>query len=161
VANPKVLWKASELREGERPYAQRLNPSSHFMGTPMSRRAGLQRANVSMVRLPPGKESFAYHAHLLEEEWAFILSGAGVAEIDGAEHEVGPGDFLGFAAPNVPHLLRNRSAEDLVYLMGGESHPLDVVEFPHLGKRCVLVSTPEGTVFHELGPGSKPFGRSS
>jgi uncharacterized cupin superfamily protein len=161
MANAKVLWKADELRDAAREYAQRLNPGSRMRGTPLSRLAGLQRVNVSMARVPPGKDSFAYHAHLLEEEWAFVLSGAGIAEIDGAEHEIGPGDFLGFPAPNVPHLLKNRSAEDLVYLMGGESHPVDVVDYPHLGKRYVLVATPEGTVFHELGPGSKPFGRAS
>ena len=160
MASPKVLWKASELREREHPYEQRLNPESRLEGTPLSRLAGLERVQVSMARVPPGKDSFAYHAHLLEEEWAFIISGKGIAEIDGAEHEVGAGDFLGFSAPNVPHLLKNRSGEDLVYLMGGEPHPVDVVDFPRLGKRYVLVSGADGTTFHELGPGSKPFGRA-
>jgi uncharacterized cupin superfamily protein len=160
MASPKVLWKASELRERELPYEQRLNPNSRLQGTSLSRLAGLERVQVSMARVPPGKDSFAYHAHLLEEEWAFVVSGTGIAEIDGVEHEIGPGDFLGFPAPNVPHLLENRSGEDLVYLMGGESHPVDVVEFPRLGKRYALVSTPDGTTFHELGPGSKPFGRA-
>ena len=51
--------------------------------------------------LPPGKDSFAYHAHLIEEEWVYIISGTGVAEIDGEETTVGPGDFMGFATPGV------------------------------------------------------------
>ena len=45
-----------------------------------------------------------------------------VAEIDGGEHEVGPGDFMGFPTPSLGHHLRNPFDEDLVYLMGGERH---------------------------------------
>ncbi|HEX7671256.1 MAG TPA: cupin domain-containing protein, partial [Polyangiaceae bacterium] len=126
----KALWKAGEIRDQAHAYQQRLNPTSSFLGTGLSRLAGMERTNVSLARIPPGKDSFAYHAHLLDEEWCYIVSGRGVAEIDGAEHEVGPGDFMGFAAPQVPHLLENRGTEDLVYLMGGESHPVDVVEYP-------------------------------
>ncbi len=156
---PRVLWKPDDIRANAQAYEQRLNPNSAFTGTPLSRLAGLQRVQVSMARIAPGKDSFAYHAHLLEEEWMFVVSGRGVAEVDGVEHEIGPGDFLGFAAPNVPHLVKNRGTEDLVYLMGGEGHPLDVLEYPKLGKRYLLVQTPTGTEFTELGASSRPFGR--
>jgi uncharacterized cupin superfamily protein len=44
---------------------------------------------------------------MLEEEWLYILSGRGVAQIDGKEYEVWPGDFMGFATPSVAHLLKN------------------------------------------------------
>ena len=50
----------------------------------LSRQVGLERAGVSLIRVPPGKESFVYHRHNVEEEWAFVLSGAGVVDI-GAE----------------------------------------------------------------------------
>lgn len=155
---PRTLWKAGEIRERERAFAQRLNPNSSFIGTGLSRLAGMQRAHVSLARIPPGRDSFAYHAHLLEEEWVYILSGRGIAEIDGVEHEVGPGDFMGFPAPSVPHLLKNRSPDELVYLMGGEDQPVDVLDYPHLDKRYLLVGTPEGTEFYELGAPIKPFG---
>lgn len=159
MSKPKVLWMASEIREHAHAYEQQLNPNSSFVGTGLSRLAGLQRAQVSIARIPPGKDSFAYHAHLLEEEWMYVLSGQGIAEVDGVEHAIGPGDFLGFAAPSVPHLVKNRSSEELVYLMGGEDHALDVVEFPHLGKRYLLARTPSGTEFRELGAASRPFQR--
>ena len=58
----------------------------------LSRLAGMSRAHVSLVRLPPGKDSFAYHAHMLEEEWIYIVSGRAIAEIEGKTAEVGPGD---------------------------------------------------------------------
>lgn len=157
----KVLWRASEIRERARAYEQRLNPSSGFLGTGLSRLAGMQRAHVSLARIPPGKDSFAYHAHMLEEEWVYVISGAGIAVIDGTEREVGPGDFMGFTSGSVPHLLANRGVEDLVCLMGGESLPLDVVRYPHLDKRYLLLSTPAGTEFYELGTPSMPFGRKT
>jgi uncharacterized cupin superfamily protein len=52
--------------------------------------------------MPPGKESFVYHSHHREEEWIYVLSGRGVAEIDGEEFEVGAGDFMGFPARKSP-----------------------------------------------------------
>jgi uncharacterized cupin superfamily protein len=154
----KVMWKADEIAGRGKRFKQRLNPNSEFIGAGLSRLAGMSRAHVSLARLPAGRDSFAYHAHMLEEEWIYILSGRGVAEIDGASHEVGPGDFMGFATPSVPHLLKNPFAEELVYLMGGEDRPLDVLDYPTLGKRYLLIGTAGGTEFYELGAPVKPFG---
>jgi uncharacterized cupin superfamily protein len=154
----KFLWKADELAGQERAFAQRLNPNSHLLRTRLAHLAGLKRARVSLGRVPPGKDSFAYHAHLIEEEWIYILSGSGIAEIDGQWHEVGPGDFMGFPSPQVAHLLRNPFETDLVYLMGGESVPLDVLDYPTLGKRFLLLYDGGFPAFYELGEPSKPFG---
>ena len=115
---------------------------------------------MSLVRLPPGKDSFAYHAHMLEEEWIYILSGRAIAEIDGAVTEVGPGDFMGFATPSVAHLLRNTFDEECVYLMGGEDKPIDVVSYPKDDKRYLLMQSDKGTEFYELGEPIKPFGKA-
>jgi uncharacterized cupin superfamily protein len=103
----KPLWKADDIRDHEKGYSQQLNDNSFFKGAWLSRMAGMKRAHVSPSRPPPGKDSFAYHAHMLEEEWLYILSGRGVAQIDGKEYEVWPGDFMGFATPSVAHLLKN------------------------------------------------------
>lgn len=159
-APKKVLWKAAEIAPVARPYTQKLNPNSLFRAAGLSRLAGMSRAHVSLVRLPPGKDSFAYHAHLLEEEWIYILSGRALAEIDGATQEVGAGDFMGFATPSVPHLLRNTFEDECVYLMGGEDKPIDVVSYPNLGKRYLLMATEKGSEFYELGEPTKPFGRA-
>jgi uncharacterized cupin superfamily protein len=156
----KVLWRADEIRGREATYTQRLNPDSLFSGAGLSRLAGMKRAHVTIARLPSGKESFAYHAHRVEEEWIYVLAGRGIAEIDGEQHEVGPGDFMGFAAPQVAHLMKNPFAEDLVYLMGGEDHPLDVVDYPKLGKRYLLMPGERGAEFYELADPIRPFGRA-
>jgi uncharacterized cupin superfamily protein len=75
---------------------------------------------------------------MIEEEWVYIPAGGGLADIDGKECEVGPGDFIGFPAPGIAHMLRNSFEDDLAYLMGGEAVPLDVLDCPTLGKRFLL-----------------------
>jgi uncharacterized cupin superfamily protein len=159
-SKPKSLWRKDEIEDGLRPYRQALNPNSYLKRASLSRRAGLKRAHVSIGRVPPGKDSFAYHAHMLEEEWVYILSGRGIAEIDGVETEVGPGDFMGFATPSVAHLLKNPFEEDLVYLMGGEDLPLDVIDYPKLGKRYLLMAGDGGVDFFELKDPIRPFGKA-
>lgn len=131
----------SRDRDPEETYSHPLNPSSLIRGVSLSQPAGLQRIGVHFIRVPPGKESFAYHSHQGEEEFLYILSGRGIAEIDGHEYEVGPGDFMGFRAPSVAHHLRNPFDEELVYLMGGESKPVEIADFPRLGKRMVRSGT--------------------
>jgi uncharacterized cupin superfamily protein len=89
-------------------------------------------------RLPPGAESFVFHYHHLEEEFVYIVSGRGVAEIGDQTFEVGPGDFMLFTAPSEGHHLRNPFEADLVYLMGGESREIEIGEFPRLRKRAIF-----------------------
>ena len=156
----KTLWKAGEIPAHARAFSQKLNPNSLFRAAALSRLAGMSRAHVSLVRLPPGKDSFAYHAHLTEEEWIYVISGRAMAEIDGETVEVGAGDFMGFATPSVPHLLRNTFDEECTYLMGGEDKPIDVVSYPELDKRYLLMQTEKGTEFYELGEPIKPFGKA-
>ncbi len=107
-----------------------------------------------------GGNSFAYHSHSQEEEWVYILSGRGIAEIDGKIQEVGPGDFMGFPTPSVAHHLKNPFEEDLVYLMGGEDLPLEVVDYPDIGKRYLRMSGEDGVEFFELKDPIRPFGRA-
>ncbi len=133
----KVLVKAEEAAKGESRFSHPWNPNSELYGTRLSTLAGLSRVGVSRVRVPPGKESFVYHSHYREEEWIFVISGRGVAEIDGEEFEVGAGDFMGFSAPQVAHHMRNPGTEDLVYLVGGKNLDVDIADFPRLGKRMV------------------------
>ena len=114
------------------------NPNSEVHLKHLAHRAGLRRVALTLARVPPGKESFVYHSHEREEEFLFILSGRGRAEINGTIHEVGPGDFMGFAAPGVVHHLTNPYGEDLVYLMGGERSGFDIGHFPKLGRHIIF-----------------------
>jgi uncharacterized cupin superfamily protein len=121
-------------RPAEQTFSHPLNPNSEMNWVTLSDSTGMQRCGVHMIRLRPGKESAIYHTHTQEEEWVYILSGRGIAEIDDRELEVGPGDFMGFPTPSVGHHMRNDSDEDLVYLVGGERKPMEIAEFPKIGK---------------------------
>ncbi|MBK8542265.1 MAG: cupin domain-containing protein [Caulobacteraceae bacterium] len=86
----KALWRSSEIPAAMRPFTQKLNANSLFRAAGLSRLAGMSRAHVSLVKLPPGKDSFAYHAHMLEEEWIYIVSGRAMADIDGKTSKLAP-----------------------------------------------------------------------
>src|SRR3712207_2384087 len=138
MAQERFVVRSEVASEQASRFSHPWNPNSELFGTRLSSLVGLSRVGVSRVRVPPGKESFVYHSHHREEEWIYVLSGRGVAEIGDEEYEVGAGDFVGFAAPQVAHHLRNPSdQDDLVYLMGGEALDVDVADFPRLGKRMV------------------------
>jgi hypothetical protein len=51
-----------------------------------------------------------------------------------------------------------RTGLSLVYLMGGEAVPLDVLDYPRLGKRFPLVYSAGPPDFQEFGEPTKPFG---
>lgn len=142
MPDPKPLWTAAEIAAAPEAHIRHpWNPNSDVHVKPLSAAAGLSRVVLSLARVPPGKESFVYHSHERDEEFLFILSGRGRAEIGQEVFEVGPGDFMGFPAPGVAHHLTNPYEEDLVYLMGGERSGLDVGYFPKLNRRIVFAKS--------------------
>lgn len=96
---------------------------------------GLATIGVHLVRLEPGQTSSVQHTHQQDEEWVYVLSGRGIANIGDGRHEVGPGDFMGFVAGSEAHNLHNPHTEDLVYLVGGNRLPFDICDYPGIGKR--------------------------
>jgi uncharacterized cupin superfamily protein len=133
----KHIVKRQQAVDAEGTFSHPWNPNSEISGAQLSRMGGLKRTGVSIGRLKPGRESFAYHLHHNEEEWVYILSGCGVAHIDGEDYALEPGDFVGFPAPSKAHQMINRGSEDLVYLMGGENLECEVADFPALDRRMV------------------------
>jgi len=131
------IVRAADIAAHSQEFSHPWNPNSEMHGMQLARSVGLKRTGVNFIRVPAGKESYVYHSHQHEEEWIFVLSGRAVALIDDAEYEVNAGDFIGFPAPSVAHLLRNPGPADLVYLSGGENREFEIAEFPKLGKRMV------------------------
>lgn len=148
------LLRAADISDRQSTFNHPWNPKSEVTGTHISRIAGLERTGVSLVRIAPGKESFAYHLHHREEEWIYVLAGRGVAQIDGHDYEMQPGDFVGFPAPSVAHNMTNPFDDELVYLMGGESLDHEIADFPALGKRMVRMG--DKLEIYDLADG-KPF----
>ena len=153
-AKPGVVIKAAEIAAKQKTFQHPWNPNAEISGARLAIRAGLERAALNLFRVPPGKESFVPLAHRHEEEWLYILSGRAIVSMDGVDHEVGPGDFVGFPAPSVVHQLRNPFDVEVVYLCGGENRPFEVVDYPEHGRTGVRVGGDFRTVPAEA---LKPF----
>jgi uncharacterized cupin superfamily protein len=136
-----IVRAADRTAENEESFSHPFNPESKIHGHELSTPAGMKRVSVWKGRIPPGKESFAYHSHHVEEEWLYVLSGRAIVEIDDEMHELGPGDFVGFPAPGNAHIVKNPGPEDLVFLSGGERRDVEIGDFPRHGKRMVRVGT--------------------
>jgi uncharacterized cupin superfamily protein len=149
------ILRSQHIKNNLQTFSHPWNSQSEILGTQLGRTLGLKRTGVNFAKVPPGKESFVYHSHYCEEEWIYILSGYGIAEIDGAEFEVSAGDFMAFPTPSVAHHLRNAGDEDLVYLMGGENLDIEIADFPRLGKR--MFRREDAIEIFELKD-AKPFG---
>lgn len=135
------LLRAAEIQAiPEEARAHALDPASVRHTRSLGDAVGLATIGVHLVRLRSGKTSSVYHFHHHDEEWIYILSGRGMAEIGDEKSEVGPGDFMGFVAGSLPHSLTNPNPEDLVYLVGGNRLPFDVCDYPRIRKRRYRVN---------------------
>ncbi len=96
---------------------------------------GMSEMGVHLVRIKQGDDTTEFHTHYCDEEFVYVLSGRGIAEIGKRKIRVGPGDFMGFTVKSLPHGMTNPYKEDLVYLLGGTRNPIDIVEYPRSRKR--------------------------
>lgn len=100
---------------------------------------GLERQAVYWSRVEPGERSTAYHTHERTDEWIFVLAGRARARVGNDQFEVGPFDFLAHPAGGAAHVME--AIEPLIYLMGGEIDPADVVTYPEAGVRRTVRSS--------------------
>lgn len=116
----------STFGKGERFRAER---------APVSALIGASRLGYAVIRVPPGKRAWPYHAHHVIEEMFFVLEGSGTLRHADREHPVRKGDFISSPAdPKQPHQLVNTSDEDLVYIALSTQDPADVMLYPDSGK---------------------------
>ncbi len=118
----------------ERKHVHQFNDNAVRMTRSVGELLGLTRLGVNLIRLESGRDSTTHHYHDADEEFIYILSGKGLAKIGDETTAVGPGDFMAFTAPSAAHSLHNPNAEDLVYLVGGESNYPDVVHYPDIDR---------------------------
>ena len=135
TSKPALLSTAAIRRMKEDKFVHFLNPGAIRYTRSLGDACGLSSIGVHLVRLKQGDDSTEYHFHHQDEEWVYILSGRGIAEIGGKKTKIGAGDFMGFVAGSEPHGMRNPFKADLVYLVGGNRWPLDVCDYPRIGKR--------------------------
>lgn len=123
-----------------------LNPNAVRNVKSLGDAVGLTQLGVHMVTILPGNDSTEYHRHLYEEEFVYLLSGSGTAEIDGQQIAVAAGDFLGFPRNGVAHGLSNTGTEPLVCLVAGQRLGQDVCDYPHQNKRLYINGAQEDMV---------------
>ena len=114
-----------------RDFQHEVDPRSRRVLRSLSRATGLRRQAVRWSRVRAGDLSTAYHTHDRTDEWLYILEGSARARLADERFEVGPGDFLGHPAGGPAHVMEPET--DLVYLMGGQVDPDDVVIYPEAG----------------------------
>jgi uncharacterized cupin superfamily protein len=69
-AQPKPLLTAADIAaRAEMRIRHPWNPNSEVYLKHLAHDAGLTRMAVTVARVPPGKESFAYHSHERDEEF--------------------------------------------------------------------------------------------
>jgi uncharacterized cupin superfamily protein len=133
----KHLTRAEIEAMPERAHRHQFNDNAVRMTRTLGIPAGLSRLGVHLVRLEPGRDSTQFHYHDSDEEFVYILEGSATAYIGERTFEVGPGDFMGFPSPSPGHGLKNTGERDLVYLVGGESNPADVVHYPWIRRTMI------------------------
>lgn len=126
--------------------AHALNPNAVRTSKSLGDAVGLTQLGVHMVTVMPGRDTTEYHRHWYEEEFLYVLSGQGTAEIDGQLYAVAAGDFMGFPRNSVAHGLSNTSTEPLVCLVAGQRLEQDVCDYPRQNKRLYINGTQEDMV---------------
>jgi uncharacterized cupin superfamily protein len=134
-----LLSAAAIATMPEQVFVHPLNPRAIRHTKSLGDAVGCIHLGIHLVRLAPGDESTQYHRHHAEEEFIYILSGRGLAELGEDTVEVKAGDFMGFAPNSLAHAMSNPFDEDLVYLMGGTRLDYDICDYPKVNQRLYRV----------------------
>jgi uncharacterized cupin superfamily protein len=99
----------------------------------LSDHAGLKNYGVNLVRVEPGGQSAARHAHSKQDEFVYVLAGEFVLVTDAGRETVGAGSCIGFpAGTGDGHQFLNVTNNDAVFLVVGDRTPGDVVTYPDI-----------------------------
>ena len=81
---------------------------------------GLKRTGVNFIRVPAGKESYAYHSHQCEEEWIYVLSGRATFELNGDTLDAPAGTVVFLRDPATRRHARAAEPGTTVLAVGGK-----------------------------------------
>lgn len=112
-----------------------LNDNAKRINKSLGDATGLTGLGVHLIEVAPGHVSTEFHVHHFEDEAVYVLSGTATAEIGEAEHQIKPGDFIGYRKRGLAHAIRNTGTETFRCLVIGQRLAQDVADYPRLGKR--------------------------
>jgi uncharacterized cupin superfamily protein len=92
--------------------------------------AGLKNFGVNLIRVIPGGQSSARHAHTKQDEFVYVLEGEFVLVTDSGRQTVRPGTCIGFpAGTGDGHHFLNETDRDAIFLVVGDRAPSDDVTY--------------------------------
>jgi uncharacterized cupin superfamily protein len=95
--------------------------------------AGLKNYGVNFIRVKPGGQSSARHAHSRQDEFVYVLEGEFVLVTDAGRETVGPGTCIGFqAGTGDGHHFLNLTEKDAAFLVVGDRTADDQVTYPDI-----------------------------
>ncbi len=119
-----VPWE--EYSHGER-FGTRFRQLGEF--------GGCSHVGVCMEEIPPGRQAYVAHYHMLEEEQLLVLEGRPTLRLGERRLPMGPGTFVVFpAGQKAGHALVNETEEPVRYLIIGERNPNEVTVHTDTGR---------------------------
>lgn len=98
---------------------------------PLGNHFGLRNFGVNLTTLAPGAISALRHAHTLQDEFIYVLSGQFRLECDSGVWELEAGMCAGFpAGTGNAHRLVNSGSQEASYLEVGDRTPGDAATYP-------------------------------
>lgn len=108
--------------------------------------AGAHHLGARLMRVPPGKKAWPFHAHHANDEMFVVLSGSGTLRFGDDRHDFAAGDVLMCPAggKDTAHQILNTGEEDLTYIAISSMREPDVMEYPDSGKWGAFAGSPPG-----------------
>ena len=107
---------------------------------------GLKNFGVNLVRIEPGAQSSARHAHSKQDEFIWVVEGEVVLETNEGSQTLTPGLCAGFpAGTGNAHRFVNRTDKSAVILVVGDRTSPEEVSYPDIDLH--LSVRPEGNRF--------------
>ncbi|HLW91185.1 MAG TPA: cupin domain-containing protein [Roseiarcus sp.] len=106
---------------------------------------GAQKLGCQLHVVPAGKRAFPRHAHHVNEEMFFVLTGEGTYRVGDETYPIREGDVIGAPAgdASTAHQIVNTSDGELRYLGFSTRLDPDVVEYPDSNKFAVASMAPQ------------------
>ena len=106
-----------------------------FRAKALGLEAGGDALGASLFELSPGQRAFPHHAHLNNEEAAYVLEGEGTLRIGTEEILLRAGDYVALPGrEDLPHQIINSSSGPLRYLCLSTRKMPDVIVYPDSNK---------------------------
>lgn len=112
-----------------------LNPNAIRTNKSLGDICGINGFGFHLIEIGPGKDSTEYHVHKYEDECVYILSGHGQVQIGDEVNEVFAGDFIGYPANGLAHVMSNIGQETLTCIVVGQRLDHDIADYPNKQKR--------------------------